>query len=140
MRTMPFLLEVCRGWDWDSLNKPQQKMPIRDAWDLHHLPPHVNLQKGDSGISEAFEVLTPPGNKSPVAFYNKLVRDRDARGAAKSGAQGHDHGLGDGAGGQLHRGLRHFAIGPDRGRPLSPRSRRPRRWERFCGRLQLDSN
>jgi asparagine synthetase B (glutamine-hydrolysing) len=68
------LLQACRGWSWEGLNKPRQKQPIRDAFDLPPLPPHQNLQLGDSGIAEAFEALTPEGRKSPVSYYNEVAR------------------------------------------------------------------
>jgi hypothetical protein len=74
------LLDVCRGWDWDGLNRPQ-KAPIRDAFPgkLDGLPAHMNLQLGDSGIADAFRVLIPAGMKSPVAYYNRLARNADER-------------------------------------------------------------
>jgi hypothetical protein len=73
----PGLLAACAGWDWDGLNKPRQKQPIRDAFPepfVERLPPHTNLQLGDSGIAEAFKVLTPRGMKSPVAYYNLAAK------------------------------------------------------------------
>lgn len=74
------LLKACEGYDWERLNRPMQKQPIRDAFpEVADLPLHANLQLHDSGISEAFEVLTPPGRRSPVAFYNQVAREADAR-------------------------------------------------------------
>lgn len=77
----PRLLDACRGYDWEALNRPRQKQPIRDAFPdlLTGLPPHTNLQLGDSGIAEAFRVLTPDGSKSPVAYYNRVAASFDAR-------------------------------------------------------------
>jgi hypothetical protein len=73
------LLEACRGWDWDGLNRPRQKAPIRDAFPgkLDRLPIHTNLQLGDSGIAEAFKVLNLPGGRSPVGYYNLLAKMDD---------------------------------------------------------------
>lgn len=76
------LLDATRGWDWDGLNKPRQKQPIRDAFPepfVERLPPHTNLQLGDSGIADAFKVLTPVGMKSPVAYYNLVARREEER-------------------------------------------------------------
>lgn len=78
------LIRVCGGWGWEALNRPKQKQPIRDAFDLPPLPPHVNLQLGDSGIAEAFKQLTPEGKKSPVAYYNQVARDVEAESAGQA--------------------------------------------------------
>lgn len=76
----PALLEATRGWSWEGLNQPKQKQPIRDAFPepfIERLPPHTNLQLGDSGIADAFRVLTPNGFKSPVAYYNRVARSEE---------------------------------------------------------------
>jgi hypothetical protein len=75
----PRLLYACRGWDWESLNSPRQKQPIRDTFErLETLPPHVNLQLGDSGIAEAFERLTA-GDRTARSLYNGAERDAERR-------------------------------------------------------------
>lgn len=79
----PRLRDACSGWGWEALNKPRQKQPIRDAFDLPPYPPHVNLQLGDSGIAEAFLKLVPEGKKSPVAYYNQVARDLETRDAGQ---------------------------------------------------------
>jgi hypothetical protein len=81
----PRLLEACRGWDWEGLNKPRQKEPIRQAFEIpDRIPRHANLQLSDSGIAEAFKALTPEGRRSPVAYYNRVTleveRDQHAPG------------------------------------------------------------
>lgn len=42
---------------WDECNKPQQKMPIRRAFEYPTMHLHTNFQLGDSGISEHFNKL-----------------------------------------------------------------------------------
>jgi asparagine synthetase B (glutamine-hydrolysing) len=69
--------EVFLGLSWEEVNKPRQKILLREAFRLPVLPPHVNLQLGDSGIAELFQGLTPEGAKSPVAFYNEIAREAD---------------------------------------------------------------
>lgn len=76
--------ESVDGYTWDELNKPYQKMPIRNAFkqfDGMKVRRHTNYQKGDSGISEYFELvlmtrLNADGKyKSVVGIYNKIVRE-----------------------------------------------------------------
>jgi hypothetical protein len=75
----PRLLYACRGWDWESLNSPRQKQPIRDTFErLETLPPHVNLQLGDSGIAEAFERLTA-GDRTARSLYHGAEREAERR-------------------------------------------------------------
>ena len=42
---------------WEECNKPQQKMPIRRAFNYPKMHLHTNFQLGDSGITEHFEKL-----------------------------------------------------------------------------------
>ena len=72
------------GYTWEKLNKPYQKMPIRNAFKSEFkklkVRNHTNLQKGDSGISDVFEKLlkTELNNKnykSVVGIYNQIRRD-----------------------------------------------------------------
>ena len=60
---------------WDECNKPQQKMPIRRAFNYEHMHNHTNFQLGDSGISEHFEKLLKTdwnthNYKSVVGIFN----------------------------------------------------------------------
>lgn len=76
--------EAYRGTSWADVNRSRQKEPVRRAFaaELAHLPklpPHVNLQLGDSGISAHFErllgtVLNRRGYRSVVGVYNALAR------------------------------------------------------------------
>lgn len=69
------LLELFTGLSWDQVNKPRQKILLREAFGVpDRIPKHMNLQLGDSGIAELFQGLTPPGAKSPVVLYNRLAK------------------------------------------------------------------
>ena len=64
---------------WYELNTPRQKNPVREAYkkefkSLKIGSTHVNLQLGDSGISDAFKSLLPlvPGSKSSVSVFNAI--------------------------------------------------------------------
>jgi asparagine synthetase B (glutamine-hydrolysing) len=73
------LRERFRGWGWDALNLPRQKQPIRDVFpELQTLPPHVNLQLGDSGIAELFAEVF----RSPRSAYHEagLSAEREEEG------------------------------------------------------------
>lgn len=73
------LLELFTGLSWDQVNKPRQKILLREAFGIpDRIPKHTNLQLGDSGIAESFEQLTPEGAKSPVVLYNRLVREAES--------------------------------------------------------------
>lgn len=73
------LLELFTGLSWDEVNRPKQKILLREAFEIpDRIPKHTNLQLGDSGIAESFEQLTPEGAKSPVVLYNRLAREADA--------------------------------------------------------------
>lgn len=85
----PNIAAVLDGLTWDELNKPQQKMPIRNSFTrfstmkLHN---HTNLQLGDSGIAQHFESLldtrlNDKGYKSVVGIYNKIVKQVNENGA-----------------------------------------------------------
>jgi Asparagine synthase. len=78
----PNIAEALKGMSWNELNKPQQKMPIRNSFayfatmKVHN---HTNLQLGDSGIAEHFETLldtrlNDKGYKSVVGIYNKIIK------------------------------------------------------------------
>lgn len=69
----PRLLNLFLGRSWREVNRPRQKQPLRDAFDLTRLPPHMNLQLGDSGIADLFTGLVEDG--SPVRLYNSLIRE-----------------------------------------------------------------
>ena len=82
------IAKVLEGLSWDDLNKPQQKMPIRNSFErfatmkVHN---HTNLQLGDSGIAEHFETLldtslNDKGYKSVVGIYNKIVKQVNENG------------------------------------------------------------
>lgn len=74
--------EYLRGYKWDELNKPYQKMPIRNSFiEFQSMPilKHTNLQLGDSGISELFKkllttYLNDKGYKSVVGVYNNIIK------------------------------------------------------------------
>lgn len=77
------LFSYFQGKTWDELNKPNQKQPILNAFPEQYkqmkIYPHTNLQKGDSGIAEAFEALLKSdlnrnGYKSITGVYNDVVR------------------------------------------------------------------
>lgn len=65
---------------WEECNKPQQKMPIRRAFDFGKymkVKNHTNFQLGDSGIAKHFEgLLNTDCNlhnyKSIVGIYNSI--------------------------------------------------------------------
>lgn len=75
--------EYLYGYSWDDLNKPYQKMPIRNAFsEFKYMPvvKHTNLQLGDSGISKLFEKLlytslNDRGYKSVIGIYNKIIKE-----------------------------------------------------------------
>ena len=78
----PNIAHALKGMTWDELNKPQQKMPIRNSFTyfatmkVHN---HTNFQLGDSGIAEHFKTLldtrlNDKGYKSVVGIYNKIVK------------------------------------------------------------------
>jgi asparagine synthetase B (glutamine-hydrolysing) len=79
--------DLMRGTAWGHINCPREKEVLRRAFcDVHGVNPgrHSNLQLGDSGISKAFYGLLglsecPETAKSPVAFYNHLVRQHEHR-------------------------------------------------------------
>ena len=84
------IIDCLDGHTWDELNKPLQKMPIRNAFKQFSEMPfrkHSNFQLGDSGIAEHFgSLLNTRLNiggkcKSVVGIYNRIIRD------ANSGAQ-----------------------------------------------------
>lgn len=63
------LRPLFRGRTWEELNQPRQKMPIREAFPpVAELPPHTNLQLGDSGIAELFEEV------GGVRTYNEAAK------------------------------------------------------------------
>lgn len=82
----PEIVKLFVGRSWEELNKPHEKQTIRDAfpelacsrrtWKSRH----TNLQLGDSGIAEHFEILLkdPEWNsnayKSVVGIYNEVIR------------------------------------------------------------------
>lgn len=73
------MYEYLLNSSWDECNKPQQKMPIRRAFDYEHVHLHTNFQLGDSGINEHFEklLLTDWNNKnykSVVGIFNRINR------------------------------------------------------------------
>lgn len=70
----PDLIEAFLGTSWDEVNRPRQKEPFRRAFDLPNLPKHANLQGGDSGIADAFNVLAPEG-KTARTVYNQMIRE-----------------------------------------------------------------
>lgn len=70
------------GFTWEELNKPQQKQPIRSAFEDYFYKckttVHTNLQLGDSGIAEHFKILLDSdwnrwNYKSVKGIYNRLV-------------------------------------------------------------------
>lgn len=70
------------GYTWEQLNKPQQKQPIRAAFPEYFkkckTTVHTNLQLGDSGIADHFNILLKSdwnqwGYKSVKGIYNRLV-------------------------------------------------------------------
>ena len=70
------------GYSWTELNKPQQKQPIRSAFPEYFqkckTTVHTNLQLGDSGIANHFNILLSSdwnrwGYKSVKGIYNRLV-------------------------------------------------------------------
>lgn len=83
------LRQAYSGLSWADFHLPRQKMPMRLAFKqiqhnrgkgMYHTR-HINLQNGDSGITELFERLLKSkynlGNhKSVVGIYNALVRNR----------------------------------------------------------------
>lgn len=77
------LMKSVMGWTWNSLNKPKQKQPIRDAFpemvDWKVANTHVNFNRGDSGIAEMYECLLGTSLnvgewKSPVGIYNAMAK------------------------------------------------------------------
>lgn len=71
----PRLLDAFLGTTWAEVNKPRQKEHLRAAFDLPKLPPHQNLQLGDSGIAEHFaNVAEQLGHSGPVKWYNTVAR------------------------------------------------------------------
>jgi asparagine synthetase B (glutamine-hydrolysing) len=72
----PDLLDLFLGLTWEEANLPRQKVILRRAFRLPDLPPHINLQLGDSGIAEAF------AEAGGVRMYNAaaLPADREAAG------------------------------------------------------------
>lgn len=74
--------ELFRGWTWEELSLPMQKMPIRDAFpelaELEVAKQHHPLQCADSGIGKHFQHLLGPdynkwGFKSTIGIYNKIA-------------------------------------------------------------------
>jgi asparagine synthetase B (glutamine-hydrolysing) len=70
------------GYSWDELNKPKQKQPIRSAFEDYFAKckttVHTNLQLGDSGIADHFNILLNSpwnkwGYKSVKGIYNRLL-------------------------------------------------------------------
>lgn len=70
------------GYTWDELNKPKQKQPIRSAFPEYFekikTTTHTNLQLGDSGIADHFNILLESdwnrwGYRSVKGIYNRLV-------------------------------------------------------------------
>jgi asparagine synthetase B (glutamine-hydrolysing) len=76
------LVDLFNGSTWNNLNRPKQKMPIRDAFpeiSAWGVGKHTNLQLGDSGIATNYEQLVKSdynrrGYKSVVGIYNAVVR------------------------------------------------------------------
>ncbi len=76
--------DAYRGTSWRDVNRPRQKEPVRRAFatefsGLPRLPPHTNLQLGDSGIAAHFERLLGTnlnrrGYRSVVGVYNAVAR------------------------------------------------------------------
>lgn len=81
----PNIAEALKGLSWNELNKPQQKMPIRNSFPQFasmRVYNHTNLQLGDSGIAQHFEKLlhtrlNDKGWKSVVGIYNKIIKQID---------------------------------------------------------------
>ena len=77
------MFSYLQGTTWDELNKPNQKQPILNAFPEQYkrmkIHKHTNLQKGDSGIAEIFEILLKSDlntrkYKSVTGIYNEVVR------------------------------------------------------------------
>lgn len=74
---IPEIREWFRGKSWDDCNKPKQKQIIINELQACGFPfpieKHSNLQMGDSGIAEGFDILLEGTNfKNPVSIYNRL--------------------------------------------------------------------
>lgn len=84
----PNIAAALEGLTWDELNKPQQKMPIRNSFPYFatmKVYNHTNLQLGDSGIAEHFQTLlntrlNNKGYKSVVGIYNKIIKQVNSNG------------------------------------------------------------
>lgn len=69
------------GVRWAEVNRPRQKQPMIDAFAdelrryKYQPKPHVNLQLGDSGIADLFNVLRGTEDKSVVKTYNRIVHE-----------------------------------------------------------------
>jgi hypothetical protein len=74
----PRVVAVFEHESWESLNRPVQKRPLREAFpEIAHLPRHSNLQLGDSGIAETIgraALRLDAHARSPVKVYNALAR------------------------------------------------------------------
>lgn len=69
------IVDYFMGKSWDECNKPKQKQLTRDCFTTWPIPfeNHTNLQLGDSGIAEGFNILLEGTNfKSPISIYNRL--------------------------------------------------------------------
>lgn len=73
-----------KGFSWDDINKPYQKMPIINMYPSEFneikIRKHTNFQLGDSGISEVFkQIITHDinkwGYKSVVGIYNQIIKE-----------------------------------------------------------------
>lgn len=76
---LPGVMAPFMDYEWDALNKPRQKEPLRRAFpELEGLRVYLgtNLQLGDSGIAALFEGLSPRyGGLSPTRIYNRIARE-----------------------------------------------------------------
>lgn len=77
----PILFDEFMKYTWDELNKPEEKMPIRDAFRVEFstlaIRKHMNFQAGDSLISKHFEKLlnsdwNTKGFKNVIGIYNQV--------------------------------------------------------------------
>lgn len=74
---IPEIREWFRGKSWDECNKPKQKQLIINELQRYNFPirieKHSNLQMGNSGISEGFNILLEGTSfDNVISIYNRL--------------------------------------------------------------------